>query len=250
MHTKLLGLADDDAVAETSDGTAPEWNSPEDAKNEVLHFPSDCPNCGVATETLMKPTDVPYFQTVIIMATTCDACGHRTNEVKSAGAIKDHGCRLSLRIEKEEDLKRDVLKSDTCNLAIPELDFEVGWGALSSRFTTVEGLLTATKEQLQEHGNMLMGDSAPEIKREQMTNFLTKFDDIVALKLPVTLVLDDSAGNSYIESLNAPLDDERLSKDFYTRSYEQNDELGLNDMKTENYEQLDTVAEESEEPQS
>uniref|UniRef100_A0A914VRV3 Zinc finger ZPR1-type domain-containing protein n=1 Tax=Plectus sambesii TaxID=2011161 RepID=A0A914VRV3_9BILA len=74
------GLADDDAVAETSDGSAPEWNSPEDAKNEVLHFPGDCSNCGARTETLMKPTDVPYFQTVIIMATTCDACGHRTNE--------------------------------------------------------------------------------------------------------------------------------------------------------------------------
>uniref|UniRef100_A0A914WI61 Zinc finger ZPR1-type domain-containing protein n=1 Tax=Plectus sambesii TaxID=2011161 RepID=A0A914WI61_9BILA len=180
------------------------------------------------------------------MATTCDACGHRTNEVKSGGAIKDQGCRLSLHIEKEEDFRRDVLKSDTCGMSIPELDFEVGWGALSSRFTTVEGLLTATKEQLQQQGSLMLGDSAPQFKRQQMTDFLVKFDDILALKLPVTLVLDDAAGNSYIQSLNAPLDDERLSKEYYTRTFEQDDELGVNDMKTENYEQLDAVAEENE----
>jgi len=245
-HTKLLGFADDDAVPETSDGSAPEWTSPDEAKNEVLHFPCDCPNCGARTETLMKPTDVPFFQTVIIMATTCESCGHRTNEVKSAGAIKDLGCRLSVRIEKEEDLKRDVLKSDTCNMAIPDLDFQVGWGALSSRFTTVEGLLTATKEQLQDQASLFMGDSADGAKRQNMTDFLAKFDDILALKLPVTLVLDDPTGNSYIQSLTAPLEDGRLSKDYYTRNFEQDDELGLNDMRTENYEQLDSVTEDVE----
>lgn len=42
----------------------------------------------------------------------------------------------------------------------------------------------------------------------------------------------------------APLDDPRLAKQFYARSYEQNDELGLNDMKTENYTNLETVEEE------
>lgn len=39
------------------------------------------------------------------------------------------------------------------------------------------------------------------------------------------------------------MDDNRLQKDFYERTNEQNDELGLNDMKTENYAQLDTVNE-------
>lgn len=47
-----------------------------------------------------------------------------------------------------EHLTRDVLESDTCSLSISELDLDVGHGALSSRFTTVEGLLTAIKEQI------------------------------------------------------------------------------------------------------
>lgn len=43
------------------------------------------------------------------------------------------------------------------------------------------------------------------------------------------------------------MDDSRLQKEFYKRSYEQNDELGINDMKVENYEAMDTIAEEADE---
>lgn len=52
----------------------------------------------------------------------------------------------------------------------------------------------------------------------------------------VTIILDDPAGNSYVQALSddGSLDD-RLSIERYTRSFEQNEELGLNDIKTENY---------------
>lgn len=54
--------------------------------------------------------------------------------------------------------------------------------------------------------------------------------------LQVTLVLNDPAGNSYVQSLSddGKLDD-RLTIERYERSFDQNEELGLNDMKTENY---------------
>ncbi|EPB71533.1 ZPR1 zinc finger domain protein [Ancylostoma ceylanicum] len=236
---KLLGLADDDLkepdlairpgksqVLIDSDNRkedsepAPEWKSYDDAKREVLHFPTDCPNCGAPTEVLMKPTDIPYFQTVIIMALTCDSCGHKSNEVKSGGSIKDHGCRLSIKVEQDVDLARDVLKSDTCSMRIPEIDLE--------------------------QSSFFMGDSASNTERSQIEIFLEQFNDILSLKKVVTLVLDDPAGNSYIQSLNAPLEDPRLTKEFYERTFEQNDELGLNDMKVENYEELETVTEEAE----
>ncbi|VDK55058.1 unnamed protein product [Anisakis simplex] len=243
-ENKMLGLADDDDVEPEP---VPEWQSFEDAKHEVLRFATDCPNCGRPTETCMKPTDIPYFSTVIIMSTTCDYCGERSNEVKSAGAIRDQGCKLIVSIEKEVDLARDVLKSDTCGMAIPELELEVGPGALLSRFTTVEGLLTATKEQLEQQGSFMLGDSALPEANTTMSEFLQRFDEMIALKRKVHLVLDDPAGNSYIQSLAAPLDDSRLEKIFYTRNFEQNEELGLNDMKTENYgENLDSIKEEEE----
>lgn len=49
--------------------------------------------------------------------------------------------------------------------------------------------------------------------------------------------------NFSLKSLNALMDDNRLVKEFYERTNEQNDELGFNDMKTENYGELETIKE-------
>ncbi|CTQ86910.1 ZPR1 jelly-roll domain-containing protein [Caenorhabditis elegans] len=91
-----------------------------------------------------------------------------------------------------------------------------------------------------------MGDSAQTGEKSAVTTFLEKLDDIIALRLPATIILDDPTGCSYVQSLTAPMDDPRLTKEFYTRTYEQNDELGINDMKVENYGELDALAEEDE----
>lgn len=67
-------------------------------------------------------------------------------------------------------------------------------------------------------------------------SFIAKIDKIVAGQLKVTLILDDPAGNSYVQSLtdDGTIDD-NLTIIKYIRTFDQNDELGLNDMKTENY---------------
>ena len=49
------------------------------------------------------------------------------------------------------------------------------------------------------------------------------------------MVLDDPAGNSYLQNIYAPDDDPELKITEYERSFEQNEDLGLNDIKTENY---------------
>ncbi|VDN53472.1 unnamed protein product [Dracunculus medinensis] len=237
---KIVGLISDDCMEEN---IAPKWRTYDDIKSEVLKFPTECTNCNAPTETRMKLTDIPYFESVIIMCTTCDVCGHKTNEVKSGCAVKDKGCKLILRIEEKVDLDRDVLKSDTCYLAVPELELEVGPNTISGKFTTVEGLLLDIRKQLKEQESFIIGDSRDIDDKSNMANFLTKFDSILTLEKRVHLILDDPAGNSYIQSLNALLDD-RLGKEFYERSFEQNEELGLNDMKTENYGQMEIISEE------
>lgn len=105
-------------------------------------------------------TGIPYFKEVIIMATNCDGCGLRTNEVKSGSGISEKGVKITLRITDPIDISRDVLKSETCSMSIPELDFEVGAGTLGGKFTTLEGLLGAMKEQLTGHNPLVCGDSA------------------------------------------------------------------------------------------
>lgn len=89
-------------------------------------------------------------------------------------------------------------QSDTCSLLIPELELEVGPATLGGRFTTVEGLLVNVKEQLDTQGAM-MSDSAEEKSKLQFDKFLQKLDSAIGGKLPFTLILDDPAGNSFVQ---------------------------------------------------
>lgn len=54
---------------------------------------------------------------------------------------------------------------------------------------------------------------------------------------PFTIVMDDPVANSYVQSLTAPDPDPQLEVEDYERTFEQNEDLGLNDMKTEGYEE-------------
>ena len=68
------------------------------------------------------------------MATTCEACGHRDNEVKGGSGIEEKGTRIKLKITDPTDLSRDVLKvwkDGWVFIVVPRttLYFETcGWG--------------------------------------------------------------------------------------------------------------------------
>ncbi|KRZ33198.1 Zinc finger protein ZPR1 [Trichinella pseudospiralis] len=235
QQEKLLGLVADDVEESNDEDAPPVWESREAIRNEVLHFSVDCPNCLKQAETNMKFINIPYFKEVIIMATCCEQCGHRTNEVKSASGIAERGVKLTLHVVDPCDLTRDVLKSENCFLYIPELELEVGMGIVGSKFTTVEGLLNSLKETFENQSCFSLGDSALPDQQQRMRTFLEKLDEASQGKFSYHLIFDDPSGNSYIESLTAPNPDSKLKVEFYERSWEQNEELGLNDMNTENY---------------
>ncbi|XP_059612173.1 zinc finger protein ZPR1 [Phlebotomus argentipes] len=207
----------------------------EELQGEVLQFSTLCPECRSPCETNMKMTSIPHFKEVVIMATVCDVCGCKTNEVKSGSGIEEFGVRIEVKITGREDLSRDVLKSDTCGLVIPEIDCEVGPSALGGRFTTVEGILEAMKKQLSDGGETFV-DSTDDSTKRKFDKFISTLEEIIAGRKQITLILDDPAGNSYVQSLvDGDEADEALKITKYTRTFDQNEELGLNDMKTENY---------------
>ncbi|XP_068097024.1 zinc finger protein ZPR1 [Hyperolius riggenbachi] len=208
----------------------------EDLRDEVLQFHTNCPECNAPAATNMKLVQIPHFKEVVIMATNCDACGHRTNEVKSGGAIESLGTKITLHITDPSDLTRDVLKSETCGIDIPELEFELGMGALGGKFTTLEGLLTDIKDLVVEKNPFTLGDSSVSETKEKLKEFGKKIDQILEGKMKVHLILDDPAGNSYLQNVYAPEQDPELTVEKYERSFEQNEDLGINDMKTEGYE--------------
>ncbi|XP_062555238.1 zinc finger protein ZPR1 [Armigeres subalbatus] len=230
---KIIPEEEDNMLKMISEGSWPL----EELHGEVLRFQTNCPECSADCETNMKVTNIPHFKEVVIMATVCDNCGLRTNEVKPGGGIEEKGVRIEIKVRGKVDFSRDVLKSESCDLRIRELDCEVGAGALGGRFTTIEGLLTAIKDQLVESTGMFM-DSNDEATQRRMDSFFGQLDAAIAGDKPLTLVLDDPTGNSYVQTLKddgTPDDALRIIR--YHRTHEQNEELGLNDMRTENYEQ-------------
>lgn len=230
QQDKQLGLKADDDLDEE-----PASDDLEDMRNEVMVFNTNCPECNAPASTNMKLVQIPHFKEVIIMATNCDSCGHRTNEVKSGGATEELGTKITLRITDPSDMTRDVLKSETCSVLIPELEFELGMAAVGGKFTTLEGLLKDIKDLIVSKNPFVCGDSSVTDRVQKLSEFGEKIDKVVAGEMNAHLILDDPAGNSYLQNVYAPEPDPEMTVEKYTRSFEQNEELGLNDMKTEGY---------------
>ncbi|KAL1896772.1 nucleolar zinc-finger protein [Sporothrix stenoceras] len=234
--------------------------------NEVYTFPASCPGCMHPAITHMKMVDIPHFQQVVLMSTLCDSCGYRSNDVKTGGAIPVKGRRITLKVETPEDLARDILKSESCALECPELNLSVNPGTLGGRFTTVEGLLTQVRDDLRNQifqadgpaptpttgvtvagvtakpppvaSSNEGGDSLAADERTRWTAFFDGLDDAVAGKRPFTIVLEDPLAGSYVQSLaDDPREpDSQMTSVEYDRTAEEEEELGITDMKTEGYE--------------
>uniref|UniRef100_A0A8I6GME8 Zinc finger protein ZPR1 n=1 Tax=Rattus norvegicus TaxID=10116 RepID=A0A8I6GME8_RAT len=207
----------------------------EECSGLVLQFNTNCPECNAPAQTNMKLVQIPHFKEVIIMATNCERCGHRTNEVKSGGAVEPLGTRITLHITDPSDMTRDLLKSETCSVEIPELEFELGMAVLGGKFTTLEGLLKDIRELVTKNP-FTLGDSSNPDQSEKLQEFSQKLGQIIEGKMKAHFIMNDPAGNSYLQNVYAPEDDPEMKVERYKRSFDQNEELGLNDMKTEGYE--------------
>ncbi|KAJ2891003.1 nucleolar zinc-finger protein, partial [Coemansia aciculifera] len=204
--------------------------------NEILSFPANCSSCNAPCDTRMQMIDIPHFQEVIIMSTSCEDCGYKSNEVKCGGAISKQGRRITLKIEDKDDLSRDILKSETSSFNIPELNLDMVAGTLGGRFTTIEGLIRQVHNELDSRVPFMEGDSTVSERRERFKNFLAKLDDAAEGRIfPLTITLDDPMSHSYIQNIYAPDADPNMVVEDYDRTFEQNEDLGLNDINVEDY---------------
>ncbi|KAI9773994.1 MAG: nucleolar zinc-finger protein [Geoglossum umbratile] len=213
--------------------------------DEVYSFPASCPGCTRPCVTNMKMVEIPHFKSVIIMSTICESCGYRSNDVKTGGEVPDKGRRITLAVEAAEDLSRDVLKSESCHLSSPELTLSVQPGTLGGRFTTVEGLLTQIRDDLRSNiydmdgrpHTSTPGDSLDEGTKSKWGIFFTSLDLAIKAEKKFTIILEDPLAASYVQSLTAPDPDPQLTIESYDRTDEEEEDLGLKDMKVEGYEE-------------
>ncbi|KAL1994923.1 hypothetical protein VTN49DRAFT_1110 [Thermomyces lanuginosus] len=243
-ENEALGIAADPVAQQTESGNLTMTaGDPEDldiVDGKVYSLPAECPGCAKHCVVNMQKVSIPYFKEVFIWSTVCDHCGYRSNEVKTGGAIPEKGKRITLTVDDMEDLKRDILKSDTCAMYSEELEMSVQPGTLGGRFTTVEGLLTEVRDQL--HGQIFdvgddnAGDSMTSTEKETWTKFFERLDAAIQGTFKFTITLEDPLANSFVQNLCLPDPDPKLHEEDYTRTDEEEDELGLKDMKVEGYE--------------
>ncbi|KAK3433754.1 zinc finger protein ZPR1 [Eucalyptus grandis] len=232
-HGAVGAAAAHHAIAQSNSADIAEVMFRYSAPEEVMTFPSTCGTCAAGCETRMFVTNIPYFQEVIVMASTCDACGYRNSELKPGGRIPEKGKQISLCVKNTKDLSRDVIKSDTASVRIPELELELASGTLGGVVTTVEGLISKISESLERVHGFTFGDSLDDHKRAKWKDFQERLRKLLSLEDHWTLVLDDALANSFIAPITDDIkDDHQLTFEEYQRSWEQNEELGLNDMDT------------------
>lgn len=264
-----LGISNDaNAVAaETSEMDAGNPDDLDIVDGQVYTLPAECPGCTKSCEgeqhitslfiitftnylfslVRIKKIFIPHFKDVMIFATHCSHCAFRSSDVKTGGEVPEKGKRITLQVNSIVDLSRDILKSDTCALRSEELDLSVEPGTLGGRFTTVEGILTEVKDQLE--GNVMDtvnggGDSMPSDDKVKWERFFDRLDQAIKGDLKFVITLEDPMANSYVQDLCSPAVDPQITIEEYTRTAEEEDDLGLTDMKTEGYEQDEEKKEE------
>jgi zinc finger protein len=155
------------------------------------------------------------------------------------------GAVYTARILEREDLDRQLVKSSSCTVTIPEFELTIPSGR--GQLTTVEGLLRdiiadlgadqplrrieneAAYQKIQDIINgfqEILADSDDEERDEGLkeSNLISSQRD-VSMK-PFTVILDDPAGNSFVE-FRGSMADPKWNMRTYHRTKRHNIQLGL-----------------------
>ncbi|RZB42067.1 Zinc finger protein ZPR1 isoform B [Glycine soja] len=214
-HGSIGATAGHRAIAQSNSSEIAEALFRYTAPEEVMTFPTSCGACAARCETRMFVTNIPYFQEVIVMASTCDSCGYRNSELKPGGRIPEKGKKITLNVKNVNDLSRDVIKSDTASVKVPELDLELASGTLGGIVTTVEGLITKISESLERVHGFTFGDSLDEQRKNKWIDFKARLNKLLSLEEAWTLILDDALANSFVAPATDDLkEDNQLSCKF------------------------------------
>lgn len=147
-------------------------------------------------------------------------------------------------------MNRDIFKSESAEITIPELGLTIVSGSLGGVYSTVEGLFVKMLETLRDQ-NPFMGDSADTEYTNKFNAFLDKLEKYKQGQDPFTLILDDPMDSCWIANPYHPEIDPKIEITIYERTAQQNEDLGITYLleeyereKKEKQRKLETIQEE------
>ncbi|KNC51652.1 peptidase S28 family protein [Thecamonas trahens ATCC 50062] len=166
---------------------------------EVVSMAVECGMCSMPGTVRTIVMQVPHFNETTVSGFVCEGCGYKTNDVRTTATPSRCGRTHTLTVNERSDLGRQVIKTETAGIEVPELGLRLKPGTLGGKVTTVEGLLADVRQQLGA-ASRSSDDAAP------WAAFLARLDACIAGEdeLPFTVILDDPTGNSSIEAVADP----------------------------------------------
>lgn len=160
-----------------------------------------CMNCQEQGVTRLLLTKIPYFREIIVMSFACPHCHMRSAEVQPANDLSEKACKVTITVPgpsdpaaTRADLNRQVIKSETGSIGIPDLEFEIPPNTKRGDINTVEGVLTNIADSLAaDQPNRELADAETAAKIQTIIDRMRRF---AAGEESFTFVIDDLAGNS------------------------------------------------------
>jgi zinc finger protein len=156
-----------------------------------------CASCGEEVEYVYQTETIPYFSDILIVSSLCPVCGYRYTNTQMLR--ESEPVRFTFRVETPEDLSVRVVRSMSGCLRIPELGVEIDPGPACEGFVTnVEGVLDRILSVID--GALVWAEAEERVRAEILKE---EIDGAKAGEFPVTLIIEDPAGNSMIVSERA-----------------------------------------------
>lgn len=175
--------------------------------------------------TRMLLTRIPFYKETVIASFSCEHCGYENNEIQPAGEIEPNGCKITIKIKTSQDLNRRIVKSDRTSVKFVELDFEIPAQSQKGEVTTIEGIVDRSIAGL-EQDQPVRRIEHPEVAA-QIDAFVDKLRSLKTVETPYTVIFEDISGNCRVENPCAPNQDPNCTITHFSRTKEQNHELGM-----------------------
>lgn len=151
----------------------------------------------------------------------------------------EHGTIYTVRVLSRADMNRQLVKSQTCTVTIPEYQLTIP--PSKGQLTTIEGILRDVVADL--CADQPLRRVADEDTYKKIQSLIDSFNEILGDEdeddsqatettkemqhiKPFTLILDDPAGNSFLEFIES-MADPKWNLRTYNRTRKQNADLGL-----------------------